>query len=41
MLVDAAVASGLTGDEARKALALGRYAEDVHNTEREWISPGI
>jgi predicted DsbA family dithiol-disulfide isomerase len=41
VLVDAAVATGLDGDEARKVLASGRYAEEVCDAEREWISCGI
>jgi predicted DsbA family dithiol-disulfide isomerase len=41
VLVDAAVTAGLDGDEAREVLASGRYAEEVRDTEREWISRGI
>ena len=41
VLVDAAVAAGLDGDEAREVLASGRYAEEVRDAEREWISRGI
>jgi predicted DsbA family dithiol-disulfide isomerase len=41
VLVDAAVAAGLDGDEAREVLASGRYAEEVRAAEREWISRGI
>ena len=39
--MDAAVATGLDGDEAREVLASGRYAEEVRDAEREWISRGI
>ncbi|MXQ14154.1 DsbA family oxidoreductase [Microvirga makkahensis] len=41
VLVDAAVAAGLDGNEAREVLASGRYAEAVRDAEREWISRGI
>jgi predicted DsbA family dithiol-disulfide isomerase len=41
VLVDAAIAAGLDGDEARAVLASGRYAEAVREAEREWISRGI
>jgi len=41
VLVNAAVAAGLDGDEAREVLASGRYAEEVRDAEREWISRGI
>lgn len=41
MLVDAAIAAGLDGHQAREILASGRYAEDVREAEREWISRGI
>ena len=41
VLVDAAVAAGLDGDEAREILASGRYGEHVRGAEREWISRGI
>ena len=41
VLVDAAVAAGLDGDEAREVLASGRYAEEVRDAEQEWISRGI
>lgn len=41
VLVDAAVAAGLDGDEAREVLSSGRYAEAVRDAEREWISRGI
>jgi predicted DsbA family dithiol-disulfide isomerase len=41
VLVDAAVAAGLDGDEAREILASGRYGEQVRGAEREWISRGI
>jgi predicted DsbA family dithiol-disulfide isomerase len=41
VLVGAAVAAGLDGDEAREVLASGRYAEAVRDAEREWISRGI
>lgn len=41
VLVDAAVAAGLDGDEAREVLASGRDAEEVRDAEREWISRGI
>lgn len=41
VLVDAAVAAGLNGDEAREVLASGRYAEAVREAERDWISRGI
>jgi predicted DsbA family dithiol-disulfide isomerase len=41
VLVDAAVAAGLDGDEAREILASGRYAEEVREAERVWISRGI
>ena len=37
VLVDAAAAAGLDGDEAREVLASGRYAEEVRDAEREWI----
>ena len=41
VLVDAAVAAGLDGDEARAILAAGRSAEQVRGAEREWIARGI
>ncbi|MBQ0821723.1 DsbA family oxidoreductase [Microvirga sp. HBU67558] len=41
VLVDAAVAAGLNGDEAREILASGRYAEQVRGAEREWSARGI
>jgi predicted DsbA family dithiol-disulfide isomerase len=41
VLVEAAVATGLDGDQAREVLALGRYAEEVRNAELEWTSRGI
>lgn len=41
VLLDAAAAAGLDGDEAREVLASGRYAEEVRDAEREWISRGI
>ena len=41
VLVDAAVAAGLDGDVAREVLASGRYAEEVRDAERAWISRGI
>jgi predicted DsbA family dithiol-disulfide isomerase len=41
VLVEAAVAAGLDGDQAREVLASGRYAEEVRNAEREWTSRGI
>ncbi|WP_262267586.1 DsbA family oxidoreductase [Microvirga yunnanensis] len=41
VLVDAAVAAGLDGDEAREILASGRYGEQVRGAEREWISRGV
>lgn len=41
VLVDAAVAAGLDGHEAREILASGRYAEEVREAEREWMSRGI
>jgi predicted DsbA family dithiol-disulfide isomerase len=41
VLVDAAVAAGLDGDEAHEVLVSGRHAEDVRAAEREWISRGI
>jgi predicted DsbA family dithiol-disulfide isomerase len=41
VLVEAAVAAGLDGDQAREVLASGRYAEEVRNAELEWTSRGI
>ena len=41
VLVGASVAAGIDGDEAREVLASGRYAEEVRDAEREWISRGI
>jgi predicted DsbA family dithiol-disulfide isomerase len=41
VLVEAAVAAGLDGDQAREVLALGRYAKEVRNAELEWTSRGI
>jgi predicted DsbA family dithiol-disulfide isomerase len=41
VLVEAAVAAGLDGDEAREVLVSGRYAEEVREAERDWISHGI
>lgn len=41
VLMDAAVAAGLDGDDAREILASGRYAEEVRAAQREWISSGI
>jgi predicted DsbA family dithiol-disulfide isomerase len=41
VLVEAAVAAGLDGAQAREVLASGRYAEEVRNAELEWTSRGI
>jgi predicted DsbA family dithiol-disulfide isomerase len=41
VLVDAAIAAGLDGDQAREVLASGRHAEAVRVAERDWISRGI
>ena len=41
VLVEAAVAAGLDGNQAREVLASGRYAEEVRNAELEWTSRGI
>jgi len=41
VLVDAAIAAGLDGDEAREVLASGRYIKVVRDAERVWISRGI
>jgi predicted DsbA family dithiol-disulfide isomerase len=41
VLVGAAVAAGLDGHEAGEILASRRYAEEVREAEREWISRGI
>ena len=41
VLVDAAAAAGLDGDQAREVLVSGRYAEEVRDAEREWSSRGI
>jgi len=41
VLVDAAVAAGLDGREAREILASGRYSEEVRKAEQEWVSAGI
>jgi predicted DsbA family dithiol-disulfide isomerase len=41
VLVDAAVAAGLNGNEASEILASGRYAEEVRESERDWMSRGI
>jgi predicted DsbA family dithiol-disulfide isomerase len=41
VLMDAAVAAGLDGDDAREILVSGRYAEEVRAAQREWISRGI
>ena len=41
VLVEAALAAGLDGNQAREVLASGRYAEEVRNAELEWTSRGI
>lgn len=41
VLVNAAVAAGLDGREAREILASGRYAEEIREAERDWIARGI
>lgn len=41
VLVAAALAAGLDGEEARKVLATGRYTEEVRAAERLWMSRGI
>jgi len=41
VLAAAAVAAGLDGDEASQVLASGRYAEEVREAEKLWVSRGI
>jgi predicted DsbA family dithiol-disulfide isomerase len=41
VLVSAAVAAGLDGDETREVLVSERYAEEVRDAEQEWISRSI
>jgi predicted DsbA family dithiol-disulfide isomerase len=41
VLVAAAVSVGLDGPEARAVLATGRYAEEVREAEKLWVSRGI
>jgi predicted DsbA family dithiol-disulfide isomerase len=41
VLVQAAVAAGLDGDEAREVLASGRYADEVRAAEDHWRRAGI
>ena len=41
MLIAAAVAAGLDGNEAREILVSGRYAEEVREAEQLWLSRGI
>lgn len=41
VLVDAAVAAWLNGNEAREVLASERYAEAARDVEREWTARGI
>ncbi len=41
VLVAAAERAGLDAAEARKVLADGRYAQDVREAERTWLTSGI
>jgi predicted DsbA family dithiol-disulfide isomerase len=41
VLLAAAVAAGLDGNEAREILVSGRYAEEVREAEQLWLSRGI
>ncbi|MEM8813324.1 MAG: DsbA family oxidoreductase [Pseudomonadota bacterium] len=41
ILVDAAAAIGLDGDEARKALADERFAQEVREAEQLWLARGV
>jgi predicted DsbA family dithiol-disulfide isomerase len=41
VLVAAAEAAGLDGEQAREVLASGRYADEVRAEERDWLEKGI
>jgi predicted DsbA family dithiol-disulfide isomerase len=41
VLIAAAEHAGLDGEEAREILASGRYADEVRDAERLWLSRGI
>jgi predicted DsbA family dithiol-disulfide isomerase len=41
VLIAAAVSAGLDGSEAREVLTTGRYAEEVRDAEKLWVSRGI